>query len=64
MTSNNSPKPSLKIDRPGIYEVELTVNDGVIDSEPDRVLITARKPVQMPWLNLLLTRVMKYLSLA
>ena len=42
-----SVQPSFKVDNPGIYTVELIVNDGQLDSIPDTVTITTAnsKPV-------------------
>ncbi len=35
-------RPDLSADLPGIYQIELVVNDGEIESAPDRVLITVQ----------------------
>ena len=39
--------PSFLVDRPGMYELQLIVNDGTVDSAPDTVVITTqnRPPV-------------------
>ena len=43
----NSPTPSFSVDKPGSYTLELLVNDGTIDSDPDIVTISTQnsKPV-------------------
>jgi RHS repeat-associated protein len=45
LTNATTARPSLLIDRPGFYTVQLIVNDGKADSTPDGVtLITANSP--------------------
>jgi hypothetical protein len=40
LTGAETANPSFVADRAGTYEVELVVNDGTVDSEPDRVSVT------------------------
>ncbi len=41
LTSTTSATPSFSADKDGIYDIELTVNDGSLDSSVDKVRITA-----------------------
>ena len=47
LSEPNTPQPSLLIDYPGNYVIQLIVNDGFADSPPDNVMITTEnsKPV-------------------
>jgi RHS repeat-associated protein len=47
LNNSSAISPVINPDRPGIYEVELIVNDGQVDSAPDRVTINTEnsKPV-------------------
>jgi RHS repeat-associated protein len=42
LSDAGGPTPALTVDRPGVYEVELVVNDGSVDSSPDRVLVATQ----------------------
>ncbi len=35
-----SPKPGIEVDMPGTYEVQLIVNDGQVNSNPDTVIVS------------------------
>ena len=37
-------KPTFMVDRPGTYVIQLIVNDGVVDSDPDTVVINVAPP--------------------
>ena len=41
LSDASSPFPSIAIDYPGSYEIQLVVNDGFIDSAPDTVIVIA-----------------------
>jgi RHS repeat-associated protein len=47
LNNSSAISPMITPDRPGIYEIELIVNDGQVDSAPDRVTINTEnsKPV-------------------
>jgi RHS repeat-associated protein len=40
LSDPHSPTPTITPDRPGRYDIELSVNDGIEDSTPDRVLVS------------------------
>jgi RHS repeat-associated protein len=42
LSDPGGPMPVFTADRPGVYEVELVVNDGAEDSGPDRVVIATQ----------------------
>ncbi len=42
LSDSGSPTPVFTVDRPGVYEVELVVNDGAEDGVPDRVVIATQ----------------------
>ncbi|MHC4458764.1 MAG: PASTA domain-containing protein, partial [Planctomycetota bacterium] len=49
ISDSSLPNPSFLPDRPGIYRIQLVVNDGAADSDPDSVEITATlKMVDVP----------------
>ena len=39
--SPSSPTPTLVVDKPGYYVIQLIVSDGIMESTPDTVVITA-----------------------
>lgn len=43
LASSNQPKPTFTADAAGVYVAELVVSDGVNDSDPDEVRITAEE---------------------
>ncbi len=47
LQNDTTQTPSLTPDKPGDYTVELIVNDGILDSDPDRVIISTQnsKPI-------------------
>ncbi len=51
-TSGDSAKPYFMVNVIGTYEVQLVVNDGKVDSEPDSVTITVERKVYFPDVNL------------
>lgn len=42
LSDNSAQKPILQADLPGIYEFQLVVNDGELDSMPDQILVNVR----------------------
>lgn len=48
LADQNKSSPSLLTDLAGIYEVQLVVGDGIDESAPDKVIITAVGPKQGP----------------
>jgi hypothetical protein len=47
LSDPNGVMPTIEIDSSGVYEVQLVINDGTIDSDPDTVILTVGnvKPV-------------------
>lgn len=41
INSPSSPTPTLVVDKPGYYVIQLIVSDGIMESTPDTVVITA-----------------------
>ncbi len=46
-----SVRPTFTADREGIYRIQLIVNDGLADSPPDEVVVTAYRPNTPPTAN-------------
>jgi hypothetical protein len=49
LTTPTTAKPTFLVDKPGMYTVQLIVNDGQVDSSPDTTTITAnQKMIAVP----------------
>lgn len=51
LSSATAPRPTFTADVAGTYELELVVNDGELDSVPDRVVVTATASNRAPTAN-------------
>lgn len=47
LSDPTAPNPMLLTDKPGTYVLDLMVNDGSLDSEPDSVVVTAHYPPEV-----------------
>jgi PKD domain len=53
LSDSSAVQPTFVVDRPGTYELQLIVNDGVVESAPDTVVSAPKTPAPWPMLGLI-----------